>query len=138
MRRFEFLGRMAAALRQRPWLAPTLLVLCLNAGFLAWTQGALANVVWLGAIADEPPEPEVSPHSIHLISPEEAAQLQARLAIEALAAQAAAQAAAQVSAPTEATENEILLEFDPPPKQPKRPVKDIQPIIKLKPRNARG
>lgn len=130
MRRAEFLDRAAATLRQRPLLAPMLVLLCLNAGFYAWTQGALPEVAWLSALADERAEPETNANSIHLLTPAEVVLLQARITL--------AQQEAQAEARAQATEHEMVLEFEPAPKPPKPPVKAKQPIIKLRLKNQRG
>lgn len=134
MLRSELRGRVAAAMHQHPWLASVLLLLCLNAGFYAWTQGALAPAVWFSALADARTETEIRPESIQLLTPDEVVQLQAQIALQEQAAQAAAQAEAKARA----AEREIVLEFEPAPKLPKRALKAMQPIVKLRLKNPRG
>ena len=130
----DFSGRMAAVRRRRPWLAPVLLLSCLNAGFYLMTQGPLASAPWLSALGQVQAEAEINPQSIHLLTAEEAVQLQVRIALEAKAAQLAAQAEAKARA----SEREIVLEFEPAPKPPKRSLKGVQPIVKLRLKNQRG
>jgi hypothetical protein len=133
MTRFEVLDRMAATWRRHKLLVPLLVLACLNAGVYAWSQGALAHVVWVPGLTEERPETEISPDRIQLLTPAEVLQLQTRVALAAQAAQTAAQA----EAIAQAREREMVLEFEPAPTVPKRVPKAMQPIVKLKLKNPR-
>ena len=129
----------AAALRWRPWLAPVLLV-GLNLGFFAWSQGAFSGLGMLNVSAQERPDADPWAQGIRLISEQEGLQLQARVQLQARQAQV--EASAREQAQQKAQESEMVLEFEPPPKptvafRASGKSKQSQPIVRLRVRNPR-
>jgi len=132
MRRSDLRLGDAAALRWRPWLAPVMLV-GLNLGFFAWSQGAFSGPGMLNVSAQERLDADPGAQGIRLLSEQEGLQLQAR---------AQAEAAAREQAQKNAQESEIVLEFEPPPKpavafRASGKPNPSQPIVRLRVRNPR-
>ena len=133
MRQADFVAQSAAPRRLLPWLVPVLL-LCLNFGFYAWSQGALAMWGLASASAQQGVGGDIAPLGIRLLTAEEGLQVQARAERQAREAQAAALAQAQ--------DKEMVLEFESAPKAPASAAasaksKPAQPIVKLKLKNPR-
>jgi hypothetical protein len=147
MGRADFVARSAAAVRQPAWLVP-LLLLFLNAGFYAWSQGALAMWGLTSVSAQQGVDGDIAPGGMRLLTADEGLQVQARAERQAREAQAAAQAAAQEAAQAQAAaqakaqDKEMVLEFESARKAPSSApgsakTKRAKPIVKLKLKNPR-
>ncbi len=107
MRRAELQAPIAAPVRRRArWIL--VLLLCLNVGFFVWSQGALARLGIASGPENGRPAGDVATGGMHLLSAQEGAQVQARIALESRQALALAQA----------QETEMVLEFETPSQAP--------------------
>lgn len=141
MGRADLVARSAAAVRQPAWLL-LLLLLFLNAGFYAWSQGALAMWGLTSVSAQQGVDGDIAPGGMRLLTADEGLQVQARAERQAREAQAAAQAAAQEAAQAKAQDKEMVLEFESARKAPSSApgsakTKPAKPIVKLKLKNPR-
>jgi len=139
MRQPELLRRSVAALRRWPRLIPVLL-LGLNAGFFAWSQGAFSGAGMANVSAQERPDADFLAQGIRLLSVQEGLQIQNRVQLQARQAQA--EAAAREQDQQKAQEFEMVLEFEPPPKptvasRASGKPNQSQPIVRLRVRNPR-
>lgn len=107
MRRAERQAPIAAPVRRRArWVLA--LLLCLNVGFFVWSQGVLGRLGMASGSEIGRPAGDVATGGMHLLSAQEGAQVQARIALESRQAQALAQA----------QETEMVLEFETPSQAP--------------------
>ncbi len=139
MGRADFVARSAAAVRQPAWLVP-LLLLFLNVGFYAWSQGALAMWGLTSVSAQQGVDGDIAPGGMRLLTADEGLQVQARAERQAREAQEAAQA--QAAAQAKAQDKEMVLEFEsarkaPSPAPGSAKTKRANPIVKLKLKNPR-